>query len=71
MGGNNFFPTTDAEACAWLTNYALKLPIHGTACGIGAEEIASNQNDLQYYIWMLQHGHPAKQHDAKGATIDG
>ncbi len=68
MTTNSFFPTTEAAQVVWLTHYALKLPIHGPVCGISDEEIAKTLDDIRYYVWMLQHCHPAVQHYAKQTT---
>jgi hypothetical protein len=46
----------------------LKLPIDGPACDISAKEITNTQADILYYVWLLQHWHPAVQRDAKEAT---
>ena len=68
MSSHSFFPTTEAGQVVWLTNYALKLPIHGPVCGIGEEEIANTLKDIRYYIWMLQHLNPVVHHYAKETT---
>ena len=69
MSSNSFFPSTEAGQIVWLTNYALKLPVNAPSCGISEAEITSTVADVQYYIWMLQHWHPAVQRDAKEATV--
>lgn len=68
MSGGTFFPNTEAGQVVWLSHYALKLPVHGPACGISDKEIKATLEDIAYYVWMLQHWHPATQHDAKEAT---
>ena len=68
MSSNSFFPSTEAGQSIWLTNFSLKLPVQGPICGIGAEEVTSTLADLTYYVWMLQHWHPAIQRNAKEAT---
>ena len=68
MTTNTFFPRTESEQIVWLSHYALKLPIDGSLCGIGAEEITGMLLDITYWVWMLQHWHPATQPDAKEAT---
>jgi hypothetical protein len=69
MSSNSFFPSTEAGQIVWLTNYALKLPVNAAGCGISEAEITSTVNDVGYYVWMLQHWHPAVQRDAKEATV--
>ena len=68
MSANIFFPRTEDAQIVWLSHYNLKLPINGPICGISAEEIASTQLDVAYWIWLLQYWHPALQRDAKDAT---
>jgi hypothetical protein len=68
MSTNSFFPTTQAGQIVWLSHYSLKLPINGPVCNISAEEITSTLADILYYVWLLQHWHPAVQRDAKEAT---
>ena len=57
MSSNSFFPTTEAEQGVWLTNFALKLPVHGPVCGIGAEEItgttAEKDGKVTYSRYVL------------------
>lgn len=65
---NSFFPTAEAGQIVWLTNYSSKLPVHGPVCGISEAEIKETLGDIRYYIWMLQHWHPAIQRDAREAT---
>jgi len=65
MSSNSFFPRAEAGQIVWLTHYSSKLPIHGPACGIGDEEIAGTLAGIRYYVWLLQHWHPAVQRDAK------
>ena len=69
MSINPFFPSTHDEQIVWLSHYSLKLPINGPVCGISDQEINETQTDLTYYIWMLQHGHPSVQRDAKDSTV--
>jgi hypothetical protein len=68
MSSNSFFPNTEAGQIVWLTNYVLKLPLHATMCGITDQEISNTSMDVNYYIWMLQHWHPAIQRDAREST---
>jgi hypothetical protein len=68
MSTNSFFPSTEDAQIVWLSHYILKLPIDGPTCGISAEEIASTQQDINYWTWILQSWHPATQRDAKEAT---
>jgi hypothetical protein len=68
MSGGTFFPNTEAEQVVWLSHYALKIPIHGPICGISDTEIQATLKDIAYWVWMLQHWHPATQHDAKEST---
>ena len=68
MSGGSFYPNKEAEQIVWLSNYQLKIPIHGPTCGIGSDELTSTDLDLHYAIWMLQHWHPATQNDAKEST---
>ncbi len=68
MTTNTYFPTIGADQIIWLSHYASKLPINGSSCGIAAQEVATTLADIQYYIWILQHWHPATQLDAKQAT---
>ena len=68
MSANIFFPRTEDAQIVWLSHYNLKLPNSGPVCGISAEEIASTQQDVAYWIWLLQYWHPALQRDAKDAT---
>lgn len=68
MSTHTFFPSTEDAQTAWLSHYSLKLPINGPTCGISAEEIASTQQDIAYWTWILQLWHPATQRDAKEAT---
>ena len=68
MSGGTFFPNTEAEQVVWLSHYALKIPLHGPTCRISDAEIQSTLKDIAYWVWMLQHWHPATQHDAKEST---
>jgi len=68
MSNNSFFPTTEAGQIIWLSNYASKLPIHGSGCGLSDEEVTNALADIRYYIWLLQHWHPAVKRDAKEST---
>jgi hypothetical protein len=68
MSTNSFFPSTQAGQIVWLSHYALKLPIDGPICDISAEEITNTLADIRYYVWLLQHWHPAVRRDAKEAT---
>lgn len=68
MSNSSFFPSTEAGQIVWLTNYSSKLPIHSAACGISDQEVTDTLVDTCYYIWMLQHWHPAVQRDAKEST---
>jgi len=68
MSANIFFPRAEDAQIVWLSHYNLKLPISGPTCGISAEEITSTQQDVTYWIWILQYWHPALQRDAKDAT---
>jgi hypothetical protein len=68
MPSNSFFPTSEDAQLVWLSHYALKLPTNGSICGVSAEELTATQKDLNYYIWMLQHWHPATRRDAMSAT---
>jgi hypothetical protein len=68
VSSNSFFPTTEAEQAVWLTNFALKLPVHGPVCGIDAEEITGMTGEINYWVWILQPWHPAIQHYAKEST---
>ncbi len=68
MTTNTYFPSISADQIIWLTHYNAKLPINGPTCQITPVEIAATLIDIQYYIWLLQHWHPATQLDAKEAT---
>jgi hypothetical protein len=68
MSNNSFFPTTESGQVVWLTHFALKLPTHAAVLGILDEELANTLKDVNYYVWLLQHLHPASQHDAKEHT---
>ena len=68
MTSNSFFPSTESGQIVWLTNYSSKLSVHSSACGISDEEVTETLKDVRYYIWMLQHWHPAVQRDGKEAT---
>ena len=63
-----YFPNACADQIIWLTQYANKLPINGPICQITTQEITDTLFDIDYYIWMLQHWHPAIQFDAREAT---
>jgi hypothetical protein len=68
MSNSSYFPTTEAEQIIWLSNYTAKLPIHAADCGISETEVTKTLADLAYYIWVLQHWHPAVLRDAREAT---
>jgi hypothetical protein len=68
MSSNSYFPTSESEQIIWLTNYTLKLPVHAADCGITEQELTNTLAELNYYIWMLQHWHPAVLRDAREAT---
>ena len=68
MATNSYFPSISADQIIWLTHYAAKLPINGPTCEITAPDITATLTEIQYYIWILQHWHPATQSDAKEAT---
>jgi hypothetical protein len=68
MSSNSYFPTTESEQIIWLTNYTFKLSVHAADCGITEQELTSTLAELNYYIWMLQHWHPAVLRDAREAT---
>ena len=68
MTTNTYFPSISADQIIWLSHYNAKLPINGPTCEITPTEIAATLTDIQYYIWILQHWHPATQLDAKEAT---
>ena len=68
MTSNTYFPTMGADQIIWLSHYSAKLPINGPLCDIAAPEITATLLDVLYYIWLIQHWHPATQQDAKEAT---
>jgi hypothetical protein len=37
----------------WLDHYAVKLPIHGAACGVIAGDITASVNDCKYVNYVL------------------
>ena len=68
MSTNTYFHNIGADQIIWLSHYAAKLPINGPSCGITLTEVTQTLSEIQYYIWLIQHWHPATQHDAKEAT---
>lgn len=64
-----YFPNACADQIIWLTQYANKLPINGPNCQITTQEITDTLFDINYYIWMLQHWHPAIQFDANESLL--
>jgi hypothetical protein len=52
VSSNSFFPTTEAGQGVWLTNFALKLPVQGPVCGIGAEEITGTTGGSATGVWI-------------------
>lgn len=67
MALQRYFPPTEPAQIAWLSNYKLKIPVHGTTCGVSAE-LTDTDKDLAFYIWILETWNPAIQNDAKEAT---
>ena len=63
MTANSFFPSNEADQIVWLSNYAAKLPVNGSVCDIGGDEITHTLADIAYHIWLLKDYRPAIRRD--------
>ena len=64
----SYFPSTEAARIVWVINYRDKIAVHGPTVGLGAEDIATTQRELDHYIWMHRDWHPPIQDFAKAST---
>lgn len=67
-GLQRFFPVKEPDQIVWCNNFKAKIAIHGGPCGLTAGEITALQQDLAYYVWIIEKWHPAIQTDAEEAT---
>lgn len=63
-----YYPTNVPEQLLWLTNFFLKLLIHGPGLGLSALEIADAVADCRWLIYMLGTYRPAERAAAKANT---
>jgi hypothetical protein len=68
MKHNSYFPTTVAQQILWLTNFFLKLLIHGTTQGLDAAKVAAAVADCRWLIYLLGSFRPAERAWAKANT---
>jgi hypothetical protein len=63
-----YYPTSVPEQILWLTNFFLKLLIHGAALGLSAPQIAAAVADCRWLIYLLGSYRPAERAAAKANT---
>ena len=63
-----FFPSSEPDQIVWCNNFKAKIATHGAACGLTAGEITALQQDMAYYVWVIEKWNPAIQADAQEAT---
>lgn len=68
MKHNSYFPTNVPEQILWLTNFFVKLIVHGTALGLSAPQIAAAVADCRWLIYLLGSFRPAERAWAKANT---
>jgi hypothetical protein len=68
MPNQPFFPKKESAQIPWCNNYRIKIATHGATCGLSPTDILGIQDDLKYYVWVIEKWNPAIQKDAEEAT---
>ena len=63
-----YFPTNVPEQILWLTNFFLKLILHGAALGLSVPQVAAAVADCRWLIYLLGSYRPAERAAAKANT---
>jgi hypothetical protein len=68
MSHQPYYPTSEAGEIKWLSNFINKLPSHSSTLKLPADQVSGIISDVQFYLWVLQHQHPAIQHYSLEST---
>ncbi|WP_295446709.1 hypothetical protein [uncultured Thiodictyon sp.] len=68
MRTRHYFPQAETDRINWLKHYIARLLKHGPRLGLGAEEMAATQADIDYLIWVFVIWNPAIQQYSVDAT---
>ena len=52
MSREHFLPKDDPGKCAWVTNFAAKMAVHGPLTGFSVIELTGIANDAAYFVWL-------------------